>query len=80
MEHISKIFKIQNSPSLQIKELSEQSKNLEKLSTPHSCLIPWKIAELKMLCPSTEQIQINTKVYSKCKTGHVTCEVINVKL
>lgn len=56
MEYISKIFKIQNSPSLQIKELSEQSKNLEKLSTPHSCLIPWKIAELKMLCPNTEQI------------------------
>ena len=27
-----------------------------KVSTPHSCLIPWKIAELKMLCPNTEQI------------------------
>ena len=59
MEYISKIFKIQNSPSLQIKELSEKSKNLEKLRTPHSCLIPWKIAELKMLCPNTEQNNID---------------------
>lgn len=31
-----------------------------------------KMAELKMLCPNTEQIEINTKDYSKCDTEQVT--------